>query len=115
VGIVDRWTSYRIINFGYARSDLTAADESAVTEIAAYLANNPSLQVGIDGYKDPYNHPLSDRRISTVRDALVTAGVPSYKIQTGAFGDPQSGRDGRVELLLITSGYSQSQQNLSQQ
>jgi len=32
--------------------------------------------------------------------ALLQAGVPSYKIQTGAFGDPLMQRDGRVEVLV---------------
>lgn len=32
--------------------------------------------------------------------ALLQAGVPSYKIQTGAFGDPQMRRDRRVDVLV---------------
>ena len=35
-----------------------------------------------------------------VRGALIVAGVPSAKIQTGAFGDPQLRRDGRVGVLV---------------
>jgi hypothetical protein len=30
------------------------------------------------------------------------AGVPAYKIQTGAFGDPQLRRNRRVDVLLKT-------------
>jgi hypothetical protein len=40
---------------------------------------------------------LRNRRVSAVRDALLQAGVPSYKIQTGAFGNPDLPRDRRVE------------------
>jgi outer membrane protein OmpA-like peptidoglycan-associated protein len=101
-GIVDRWTSYRVINFDYARSDLNAADKSTVSEVASYMARNPSLQVGLDGYRDPSNPSLSDRRIGTVRDALIVAGVPSSKVQIGAFGDPLASRDRRVEVLIST-------------
>jgi len=101
-GIVDRWTSYRVINFDYARSDLSASDKSTVSEIATYMTRNPSLQVGLDGYRDPTNQGLSDRRVGAVRDALIVAGVPSYKVQIGAFGDPQASRDRRVEVLLST-------------
>ena len=32
--------------------------------------------------------------------ALLQAGVPSYKIQTGAFGNPELQRDRRVEVLV---------------
>lgn len=52
---------------------------------------------------DPRDQNLSDRRISAVRDALIQAGVPSYKIQTGAFGDTRLTRDRRVEVLIGTS------------
>jgi outer membrane protein OmpA-like peptidoglycan-associated protein len=52
---------------------------------------------------DPRDQNLSDRRISAVRDALIQAGVPSYKIQTGAFGDARLTRDRRVEVLISTS------------
>jgi outer membrane protein OmpA-like peptidoglycan-associated protein len=100
--------------FGYARADLTASDRNKVSEIAAYLAKNPSLQVGIDGYKDPSNQNLSDRRVGAVRDALIAAGVPSYKVQIGAFGDPQLSRDRRVELLLSTRAGQGNQSMLSQ-
>lgn len=56
--------------FGDNRSDMQAADSSKVSEIAADMNQNPSL-----------------RRISTVREAPIQAGVPSDKIQTGAFGE----------------------------
>lgn len=112
VGIVDRWTSYRVINFDYGRSDLSAADRSTISEIAAYLAKNPSLQIGIDGYRDASNLSLSERRVGTVRDALIMAGVPSSKVQIGAFGDPQFSRDKRVEVLLST-GPSQGSQSMT--
>jgi outer membrane protein OmpA-like peptidoglycan-associated protein len=71
------------------------------------MQQNPSLQVGIDGSMDPRgtdprNQDLSDRRVGAVRDALIQAGVPAYRIQTGAFGDTRLTRDRRVEVLIIT-------------
>jgi hypothetical protein len=42
----------------------------------------------------------NDRRVGNVRDALINAGVPTYKIQSGAFGDPQLRRDGQVAVLV---------------
>ena len=107
-GVVDRWNSFRDIWFDFNRADLGASEMSKVSEIATYMNQNPSLRVGIDGSMDPRgtdprNQDLSDRRVSAVRDALIQAGVPAYKIQTGAFGDAQLTRDRRVEVLISTA------------
>jgi len=52
---------------------------------------------------DPRSQDLTDRRVNTVREALIQAGVPAYRIQTGTFGDEGRRRDRRVEVL-ISSG-----------
>jgi hypothetical protein len=39
-----------------------------------------------------------------VRSALIEAGVPASKIQSGAYGDPQQRRDRRVDVMVGT-GY----------
>jgi outer membrane protein OmpA-like peptidoglycan-associated protein len=106
--VVDRWTSFREFVFEFNRADIQASDTSKVSEIAAYMKQNPSLRIGIDGSMDPRgtdprNQDLSDRRISAVRDALIQAGVPSSKIQSGAYGDAKLARDRRVEVLISTS------------
>jgi outer membrane protein OmpA-like peptidoglycan-associated protein len=107
VGVVDRWTSFREFTFDYNRADLHTSDQSKISDIATYLNDNPSLQVGIDGSmdprgSDPRDQQLSDRRVGAVRDALIQAGVPASKIETGAFGDTQLARDRRVEVLIKT-------------
>ena len=56
------------------------------------MNRNPSARVAIDG--------SSERRVGRVRTALLDAGVPAHKIQTGSFGDPQTRRDGRVAVLV---------------
>ena len=74
-----------------------------VSEIAAYMKQNPSFRVGLDGYANPRGsdaNNLSQRRVDAVRDALVQAGVPAGNIQAGAFGDQRLSRDGRVEVLV---------------
>jgi hypothetical protein len=107
VGVVDRWTSYREFVFDYNAANINTGDQGKVAEIAGYMKQNPSLQIGIDGSMDPRgNDPrdqaLSDRRVGAVRDALIQAGVPASKIQTGAFGDTRLTRDRRVEVLVKT-------------
>ena len=53
----------------------------------------------------PRNQELSDQRVRAVREALIEAGVPSSKIQTGTFGDTQLQHDGRVTVLIRTASY----------
>jgi hypothetical protein len=99
-------------HIGRSRSELNAAaiepsGMSTISEMAAYMARNPSMELGLDGSINPasahpINQDLSDRRVSAVRDALIQAGVPAHRIETGAFADPQLRRNRRVDVLLKT-------------
>jgi OOP family OmpA-OmpF porin len=107
-GIVALWTLYRDVRFDYNRSDLQPSETSKVIEIAQYMQINPSLKIGLDGTQDPYgtdprNQELSDRRVNTIREALITAGVPARRIQSGAFGDAHLTHDRRVAVLIRTA------------
>jgi outer membrane protein OmpA-like peptidoglycan-associated protein len=99
-GAAGGWTPFKDFWFDYNKSDLQSSDSSKVSDIASYLRQNPGQQVGIDGSMDPNNTDLTNRRVSAVRNALLQAGVPSNKIQTGAFGNQQQQRDRRVEVLV---------------
>ena len=103
VGAVQSWTSYRNFRFDGTQSDIRSGEMGQVAEIATYIQQNPSIMVGIDGYAetsgmDAFN--LSQRRVNTVRDALIQAGVPAERIQAGAFGDQRLKSNGRVEVLV---------------
>jgi len=113
-----RWMSLKDIMFDYDRSDIRYSESRKPAEVAAYMGQNPSVRLGIDGYTDSrgtsqYNVPLSQRRVTTVRDALIQAGVPADRIETGTFGTDRpmcnpsteqcSQRDGRVEVLVRAS------------
>jgi peptidoglycan-associated lipoprotein len=112
------WTKFSDILFDFDKSDIRANETSKMSDIAAYLQQNPSATVGIDGYADPrgtneYNQALSERRVNAVRDALVKVGVSGGKIQTGAFGEMRLKcqeateacwqSDRRVEVLIGTA------------
>jgi outer membrane protein OmpA-like peptidoglycan-associated protein len=106
--MVGQWTSYRDFTFGYNDARIQDSDSAKSAEIAAYMKANPSLQLGLDGSmdprgSDPKDQTLSDRRVEAVRAALIEAGVPAYKIKIGAFGDSQTRRDRRVEVLFATA------------
>ncbi|TAN56630.1 MAG: hypothetical protein EPN19_00475, partial [Betaproteobacteria bacterium] len=90
-GPTGRWTSFREFWFDSNTVSLQTSDSGKVRDIATYLNQNPGKQAGIDG---------SSARAGSVRSALLQAGVPTYQIQTGAFGDPQLQRDRRVEVLV---------------
>lgn len=111
------WAKFNNILFDFDRSEIRADETGKVAAVAAYLNDNPSAKVGIDGYADPrgtdgYNQALSERRVNAIQEALVKAGVPTHKIQTGAFGEKRLKcgekseecwqRDRRVEVLVST-------------
>ena len=113
------WASLRDFTFDYDRADIRSSEVNQPSEIAAYVRQNPSVRLGIDGSTDllrgtnQYNTGLSPNRIAAVRDALIRAGVPSDRIETGAFAAQRANcndsiercaqRDGRVEVLVRSS------------
>jgi outer membrane protein OmpA-like peptidoglycan-associated protein len=108
VGAMAQWTLYRDFRFNYDSAILSDSGLQKVSEIARYMKKNQSLKVGLDGTMDPRgtdprNQDLSNHRVSAIRDALVEAGVPAYRIQVGAFGDRQLVQDRRVAVLLCTA------------
>jgi len=111
------WSSFRDFLFDFDKSAIRSNETSHVSDIAAYMKQNPTSRVGIDGHTDPrgtdpYNQGLSERRVNNIRDALVTAGVATVRIHTGAYGESQPKcnestepcwqRDRRVEVLIGT-------------
>jgi len=108
-GAIDRWTAYREIWFGAGAADLDKSGAAKVTEIASYLKENPTLQVGIDASTKisetdrARGQRLVDDRVAAISKALAAAGVPESRIKAGSFGDPSLRRDGRVAVLLSTN------------
>jgi outer membrane protein OmpA-like peptidoglycan-associated protein len=86
------WNSYRDYTFNLNSDAILISDSNKASEIADYLNQNPSARVAIDG--------SNPQRVNNVRNALLNAGVPAHKIQTGAFGDPQNRRNSRVAVLV---------------
>src|SRR2546426_8501556 len=98
----ERWSSYRDFGFDYNSFGIDATEAGKVTDIASYLKQNPSFRLAIDGAMPAGDVDLGDRRVDSVREALIAAGVPAYKIYTGTFGDPLLRRERRVEVLFST-------------
>jgi outer membrane protein OmpA-like peptidoglycan-associated protein len=98
--MVGSWTPFRDFWFDGSRSDIQASDAGKAMEIANYLRQNPSQQVGIDGQYNVNDTALGNRRVDAVRNALMNAGIPASRIETGAFGGMQMQRDRRVAVLV---------------
>jgi outer membrane protein OmpA-like peptidoglycan-associated protein len=94
------WIAYRDVWFEDKSAELLSSELGKIADIAHYLTTNPEHQAGIDVLGDPKDAALRSRRVMTIRDALVHAGVPSSKIRTVALGNPESHREHRVEVLL---------------
>ena len=86
------WSLYRDFTFTADSDNFVSSDGNKAREIAEYTNENPSYRVAIDG--------SNGRHVGNVRDALISAGVPASKIQTGAYGDPQLRGDRRVAVLV---------------
>ena len=66
------------------------------------LFYNQAGEVVVTRQNDPVPIPkatITDRA-NSVRNALLQAGVPAYKIQYGTFGDPRLQRDRQVQVLV---------------
>jgi peptidoglycan-associated lipoprotein len=112
---IRKWSSFNNFLFDFDQSAVRSDETSKVADIAAYLKQNPTARVGIDGHTDPrgtdaYNQGLSERRVNAISEALITAGVATGRIHTGAFGESQLKchesteacwqSDRRVEVLI---------------
>jgi hypothetical protein len=86
------WSPYRDYTFNVNSNEILSSDGNKAREIADYMNQNPSARVAIDG--------TNQNRVARVRNALIDAGVPAYKIETGSFDNPQLRRDGRVAVLV---------------
>lgn len=94
----ERWVAFHAFRFDYASARIDATDTGKVAEIASHLRQHPTYRLALDGAAG--DAPLAHLRVDSVREALVAAGVPAYKIRAGAFGDPLLRREGRVEVLF---------------
>jgi hypothetical protein len=82
-----------------------------MSEIAAYLQQNPSVKVGIDGHTDPggsdkYNQALSERRVNVIRNGRHgSPRTPDYVSREVASGCSADGCDGPPRMYAYDEGY----------
>ena len=97
-----------IIYFDFDSSELRPDDTDIVARHALQLANNPSMNVRLEGHADErgsreYNIGLGERRSQTVRRMLLIQGASASQISTVSFGEERPAAMGSDE-----SAYAQN-------
>jgi len=97
-------------------SYLSEQAKSALLEFVEVVKDHPSAQIQVDGHTDAtgeaeYNKWLSDKRATSVKEFLVSAGISASRISTHGYGlekpvDTNKTKEGRqknrrVEITIL--------------
>ncbi|PIE99196.1 MAG: hypothetical protein CR965_02650 [Paludibacter sp.] len=109
--------SFDNIEFEFDSANLTDASLSIINQVVDILKNNPTwATLKVNGYTDnigskKYNQSLSEARVQSVKDYLVSQGIDGSVISTEGFGESHpiadnSTREGRqknrrVEFQIV--------------
>ena len=79
------------VYFDYDKTDLRADQQAAIQADAQFLSQHANINFTIGGHCDErgsteYNLALGDQRASSVKNALVAAGVSASRIKTISYG-----------------------------
>lgn len=85
-------TKIKDVYFEFDRYDLSEDAKMTIREVAEFLTKNRGLKVIIEGHCDErgtneYNLGLGDRRAQTVKNYLMSLGIPSKSIETVSYGE----------------------------
>jgi peptidoglycan-associated lipoprotein len=91
-----------IIYFAYDSDVLVASERANLDKIAAYLQQNPTLGLVIEGHcdsrgTDEYNRALGERRANAIRAYLAGKGIPDSKMRTISYGKDRPAVSGSGE------------------
>ena len=87
------------IYFDYDQSFVREDQRTALSETIAYLGENTSATVLVEGHCDfkgttEYNLALGDRRAASIRDYLVDTGIDASRVSVVSKGDLEATQDG---------------------
>ena len=79
------------VYFDYDKSDIRSDQQSAVQADVTFLTEHPDVTFTIGGHCDErgsteYNLALGDQRASSLKNALVAAGISASRIKTISYG-----------------------------
>lgn len=91
-----------VFYFDFDESSVKSAAKEALAAHAAFLANNPSMKVVLEGHADErgtpeYNLALGDRRGMSVRQYLLANGASSSQIKVVSYGEERPVATGHTE------------------
>jgi outer membrane protein OmpA-like peptidoglycan-associated protein len=77
--------------FDTGKSELNSGASRKLDQLAQFLSEHKDRRVQIDGFTDSvgsesYNQELSQRRANSVKNALLTRGIASMRINTEGYG-----------------------------
>ena len=77
--------------FDYDKSSIKSDAQTVLQRQAAWLKNNPSVRVTIEGHCDErgtreYNLALGERRANAVKDYLTALGIDRSRVKTLSYG-----------------------------
>jgi outer membrane protein OmpA-like peptidoglycan-associated protein len=103
--------------FDFDKATLRPGARERLARVAGILAAQPGLEVQVEGHTDSigtdvYNKQLSDRRAASVRDYLVSNGIPPAAVGTAGLGESQpvatnetaAGRQMNRRVEIVVSG-----------
>src|SRR3989339_1477750 len=91
------------IHFDYDSSELTAAAKTLLKDKAAWLNENATAAVTVEGHCDErgtteYNLALGDRRATSVKAYLVDLGIAAARMNTVSYGEEKPVDTGKTEI-----------------
>lgn len=86
-----RWSSVENVQFEFQQAAIQSKCADKIAKLVTWMNANPGVAIGLDGHVDDTqandNDPtLSFRRVTAVRQALITAGIAPSRISSGDFG-----------------------------
>ena len=93
----------RVVNFDFDMSNIRGEYDEMLAAHGRYIANNPDLQVTVEGHADErgtpeYNIALGERRANSVIDVLISYGASSSQFQAISYGEEKPIDFGRDEM-----------------
>jgi outer membrane protein OmpA-like peptidoglycan-associated protein len=91
------------INFDTAKATIKLDSDAVLQQVLALLAQNPGLQIAIEGHTDNAGAPsfnnkrLSEDRAGAVKFWLVAHGIEAERLQAAGFGDARPVADNATE------------------
>ncbi len=103
--------------FDTGRATLKPGAREKLAKVAGVLLTYPGLDIEVEGHtdsvgSDEYNQDLSERRAATVRNYLVSQGIPRETVDAMGFGESRpvvgnetaAGRQQNRRVELVVSG-----------